>query len=277
MLKKLSLHRVHSKGRKLVDLFIQILQRDAKDVLIVKSVLACLPKVVMASKLQDGPRILRLAYLCLDLISDSGSKKISTASVCVWIALLRMQLSEDTKSEMCSALIEKSLQVFNDPTKIVAEIMNETDSHLRSKKQDALDAAMGSLIHVLSALETLLPNMTENGIEILTSEMAKLFSLGLLPISTSVCDVFKALFSLNATNDINKMRIWMDRLIGSLETTDFDRLDVGVAFSDALTAGTMANKRRNRIVFLEGMNEVLPYLLKWVRISAIIQKVTVCF
>ena len=99
---------------------------------------------------------------------------------------------------------EMGRKVVEEPLKEPAMDSAVTDSKIRSRRQDALDAAVLSLIQFLSALTTLMPLADGCFVQSILPQLRRVLTIRLPRISATASGALRAVFDPNSAAQLKK-------------------------------------------------------------------------
>ena len=208
-----------------------------------------------------------LLGVLIRIMVHTEGKGVSCLAARIVAAVLKMESQRELKSEIYRLVEEMGWKVVEEPLKEAAMASAVTDSKIRSRRQDALDAAVLSLIQFLSALTTLIPLADGCFVQSILPQLWKVLTIRLPQMSAMTCDVLRAVFDPNSAAELEKEAVEEILLTLSqhVEGTPTDSRELSLAFVETVYAGLARLQDQDHTLSLETLSCILPCLLKQVR------------
>ena len=189
---------------RLVSMHRILLERHSKNLSIQKGVMSSLSKVVPCLGRSSVKSVRALLGVLIPIMVHTEGKGVSRMAARIVAAVLKMESQRELKSEMYRMVEEMGWKVVEEPLKEVAMASAVTDSKIRSRRQDALDAAVLSLIQFLSALTTLMPLADGCFVQSILPQLRRVLTIRLPQISATACGALRAVFDPNSAAQLEK-------------------------------------------------------------------------
>ena len=174
----------------------------------------------------------------------------------------------ELKSEICRRVEEIGRRAVEEPLKEAATASGVTNSKIRSRMQDALDAAVMSLTRFLSALKTLIPLTDICFVQSMLPQLWRVMKIRLPRTSAMACDVPRAVLDPNSAVQLKRETVEeiLFALVQHVEgtPTESHELSLSLAFVEPIYSGFARFHDQDLSLSQETLSCILPSLVKQV-------------
>ena len=243
-----------------------VLERHSRNLSIQKSVMSNLSKVVPCLDRSSANGVRALLDVLIPAVVCAEGKGVSRMAARIVAAVLKMESLCELKSEICRRVEEIGRRAVEEPLNEAATASGVTNSKIRSRMQDALDAAVMSLIRFLSALKTLIPLTDICFVQSMLPQLWRVMTIRLPQTSAMACDVLRAVLDPNSAVQLERETVEeiLLSLVQHIEGTPTENHELSLAFVETVYAGFARFHDQDPSLSMETLSCILPSLLKQV-------------
>ncbi len=240
-----------------------LLERHSKNLSIQKGVMSSLSKVVPCLGRSSVKSVRALLGVLIPIMVHTEGKGVSCLAARIVAAVLKMESQRELKSEMYRMVEEMGWKVVEEPLKEAAMDSAVTDSKIRSRRQDALDAGSS----VFDTVSLCADDADAAGGRLLRAVHPASASEGLDdPASTDICHgVWRPQSCLRSKQrrpvEERNGRRDSPRSLQHVDGTPTDSRELSLAFVETVYAGLARLQDQDRTLSLETLSYILPCLL----------------